>query len=165
MSGTTNKFVLVWALALTAFIIMGLTVPNTFSPGTTISSSEMNENFAAIEAAMDALESPTRRGTILLFARVIGDDAVAGYAPGAYSSLGGLLPVPTDLGTGHYLIPLPGGEDFDIDRHAVVITPLANAPARTYGVTEGLDATVQVRIRDDAGMAVDDDFQIVVFND
>ena len=54
---TANKFLLVWAMGLTALILMGLTIPNTFVPGTTISAAQMNANFDALKTAVDALES------------------------------------------------------------------------------------------------------------
>ena len=57
MRGTANKFLLVWALVLTAFLLMGLVIPNTFTAGTTISSAQMNANFDAVRAAVDALEA------------------------------------------------------------------------------------------------------------
>ena len=52
-----NKFVVVWALALTAVILMGMDIPNRFSSGDVISSAQMNENFEAVKEAVDVLES------------------------------------------------------------------------------------------------------------
>ena len=57
MHGTTNKVLLFWVLVLTAFLLMGLVIPNRFTSGTTISSTEMNANFDAVNAAVDALEA------------------------------------------------------------------------------------------------------------
>ena len=54
---TANKFLLFWALSLTAFLLMGLVIPHAFGPGTTISSAQMNANFDAVKAAVDALEA------------------------------------------------------------------------------------------------------------
>ncbi|MDA1194730.1 MAG: formylglycine-generating enzyme family protein [Planctomycetota bacterium] len=63
---TINKFVLVWALGLTALILMGLTIPHAFAPGTTISSAQMNANFDAVKTAVDALEAQSATNTTQL---------------------------------------------------------------------------------------------------
>lgn len=165
MNSTVNKFVFVWALALTAFLLMGLTIPNTFVGGTTISAAQMNANFAAIDTAVDALESPTRRGTVLLFGRVRGEDLTPTFDTGAFTSTGDPLPAITDVGTGNYRIALPGGEAFSDGGHGVVITPLEFGNERTFTIEEGAGGTIEVNIRDGAGNNVDEDFQIIVFND
>jgi len=56
MQTATNKLVVVWALTLTAFLFMGVTVPHTFVPNTTIRADEVNANFAALKAAVDPLQ-------------------------------------------------------------------------------------------------------------
>lgn len=160
-----NKFVTVWAVCLTAFLIMGLTIPNTFTAGTTISAAEMNANFAAVKTAVDALESPTRRGTVLLFGRVRGELATPDFDTGAYTSDGSPLPAITDLGVGNYTVALPNGEVFDHGNHAVSITPMEFGSSRMFTIEQGAGGTIEVSIWDDAGNRVDEDFQIIVFND
>ena len=63
---TANKVLLFWALGLTAFLLMGLVIPHAFGPGTTISSAQMNANFNAVKAAVDALEAQSTTNTAQL---------------------------------------------------------------------------------------------------
>jgi hypothetical protein len=57
MNTTASKLVLIWALILTGGLVMGMANLNQFSPNTVISSAEVNANFSAVKAAVDALET------------------------------------------------------------------------------------------------------------
>jgi hypothetical protein len=57
MKRMVNSGVLVWALCVTAFITMGVTIPNVFVAGNTISSAQVNANFTAVKTAIDTLEA------------------------------------------------------------------------------------------------------------
>jgi hypothetical protein len=76
MKRFVNSGLMVWALCVTAFLAMGVSVPHVFVAGTTISAQQVNDNFTALDSAVDALESPTRQGTLLLFALVNPDGSV-----------------------------------------------------------------------------------------
>ena len=105
---TVNKFVLVWALGLTALILMGLTIPNTFAPGTTISSAEMNANFDAVKAAVDALEAQSATNTTQL-----GDlSPESGLSPRQiqYARDNGLAASYVEPTTGMRFVLIPPGE-------------------------------------------------------
>lgn len=104
-------------------------------------------------------------GTVLLFGRVRGENSPPVFSTGAYTTSGDPLPPITDIGTGTYLIGLPGGESFSYDRHGVVITPLEFGSERVARIEEGTGGTIHVVISDAAGTEIDEDFQIIVFND
>lgn len=164
---TANKFVLVWALALTAFLVMGMTIPNSFVSGTTISAAQVNANFTAVKTAVDALESPTRRGTVLLAGKVSGSAGT--FATGAYTSSGG-VPVCVRspiAAVGTYDISLPAGEVYDENKHAVFVTPNGSVArfSTVNVVTTSSPFFIRVRIFDSAANLADNDFQIIVFND
>ncbi len=159
-------------LALGIAVASSVVTPNTFVAGTAAIASQVNANFTAHAAAINdndtrvtGLESPTRRGTVLMFGRVLGESLVPDFDTGAYTSDGSPLPAITDLGTGNYLVALPNGEAFDHGNHGVVITPMEFGSARTYTIEQGAGGTIEVHIWDDAGAATDEDFQITVFND
>lgn len=108
MQSTANKFLLVWALALTGLILMGLTIPNTFAPGTTISSAEMNANFDAVKAAVDALEAQSATNTTQL-----GDlSPESGLSPRQiqYARDNGLAAAYVEPTTGMRFVLIPPGE-------------------------------------------------------
>ena len=100
---TVNKFVFVWALALTAFILLGLTIPHTFTAGSTISSAQMNANFDAVKAAVDALEA--RVDAVLI-------SDVGGLSPRQtlYASDQGLEPTYVEPTTGICFVLIPPGD-------------------------------------------------------
>jgi hypothetical protein len=52
-----NRWVGLWALGLTAFLFMGVSIPHTFVAGTSIRAADVNANFAALKTAVDALEA------------------------------------------------------------------------------------------------------------
>jgi hypothetical protein len=164
MSITANKFLFVWALALTAFITMGLTIPHAFVAGTTISSAEMNANFAAIDTAVDALESPTRPGTLLARCRLQG---ATGAHTDSWSSTGGAV-VTTRNGLGDYLFELVG-YNIDYERNLIVVNcvNLGTAFMTTIANGDSIGSPNAIRILtwSAAGAAVDvANIQVAVFN-
>jgi hypothetical protein len=104
-------------------------------------------------------------GTILLFGRVLGEAGTVAWDTGAYTTTGDPLPPITDNGTGEYLIGLPGGETFRHGNHGVVVTPIEYDNARIVRIEQGVGGTIEVNISDARDKNVDEDFQIIVFND
>ena len=150
-----NKFVLVWALALTALMVMGLTVPNTFTSGTAISSAEMNANFAAINAAVTALENEA--GRIRGFALVEDDGTIST----SWMANGGTPTLTNHSGTGLYDINFPGE---DITTNGTNRCILANVrwTSAGYVAVSGNEPDARIRIFDESGALVDRDFWIMI---
>lgn len=162
MNGTVNKFVFVWALALTAFIVMGLTIPNNFTAGTTISSAEMNANFAAVKTAVDALEAvalPTSQGTVLGYVFVNG---ATGAATNPFMKTGG-VPTTNRTGVGAYTVAWPGENVLFNDTPVFVLPSTSNRSASFNSV--GAGAMTTVTIRDLANAAADSSFWIMILQD
>lgn len=148
-----NKFVAVWALALTAFLVMGLTVPNSFTAGNTISSAEMNANFAAVKAAVDAFEA---QRTVVGSARVFSSGGVAdGYMAN------GNTPMIMHPTTGVYVITWPG-DPFDFSARTALVELVA-VPGSTSINSSGGDLIVSTY--NAAGVLADAQFRVVIFND
>jgi hypothetical protein len=57
-----KNLVIGFALGSFGLVALAVTIPNTFSSGTVISSSQVNANFAALKAAVDALEGKPQIG-------------------------------------------------------------------------------------------------------
>lgn len=128
MNANGSKFVMGWALAVTAFLVMGVTIPNSFTAGTSISSSQVNANFAALKTAVDALEAtaaalPTTKGSIRGYVMFNGG---TGAVVNSFMTTGG---VPTVLrtGAGRYTITWPGESIFFTD-DPTTITCLGSPP-------------------------------------
>ena len=177
----------VWALVATAFVLMGVTIPHTFSAGDVISASEMNENFAALKQAVDTLEgsvetlgrdlasaqaeiaslradvnmlrSPLRIGSPLAFALIGADGTIAAQ----WTSTGNPLSVDKPLGTtGVYNITLPDRIAFEVDGHAVTLTPTDDGRQPIIMQDRG---NLSVLHHDADGAPVDSTFQVLIFND
>jgi formylglycine-generating enzyme required for sulfatase activity len=105
---TANKFLLVWALGLTALLLMGLTIPHAFTPGSTISSAEMNANFVAVKAAVDALEAQSTANT----SQIAGLSPESGLSPRQiqYARDHGLPAVYVEPTTGMRFVLIAPGE-------------------------------------------------------
>ncbi len=57
------------------------------------------------------------------------------------------------------------GETFDHGNLGVVVTPMEYGNARIARIEQGSGGTIEVNISDASGTNVDEDFQIIVFND
>lgn len=151
-----NKFVLVWALALTAFLAMGVTIPNTFVGGTTISSAQMNANFAAVKAAVDVLETQNASpGTCVGWLW----STAAGSITSSWMANGG-TPVMTKGPAGAYDIDWPG-ESVNITNRPVIAVRTNSIGEIRIGSSSG---TLQVRTADSSGAAADNQFAVFIFN-
>ena len=160
MEKHANKFLVVWALALTAFVLMGVSIPHTFMPGTTISSSEVNANFQALASAVTALESRgASRGTIVGLAHVRADGTVEA---GSWMASGSMPTATHVAGTGRYVITFPG-ENVRIDNRGIFASTTGTGSGWTSVASNAGDAVVYTY--DNLGMAADDDFWVMILND
>lgn len=112
MKGAWPWLVAAGAVFVPATVLGALTIPNSFTAGTPIKASEMNENFAAIKEAVDKKQEAPARG---VYTTSFGGQT--GYAAincstnctvfSSYNSSGGNTSV-TRHGTGHYTVSFAG---------------------------------------------------------
>jgi hypothetical protein len=161
MKRMVNSGVLVWALCVTAFLVMGVGIPNVFVAGNTISSAQVNANFTAFKTAVDALElktAATTRGNILGYAFVS-----AGGVLGNFFSATGGVPIVVHPAAGRYEITWPG-ENVLFDETARFIQ-LINTDRVVGSSSVGGGAQLTVNIRNTGGVAVDEDFWVLLIQD
>ena len=161
MEKHVNKFLAVWALALTAFVLMGVSIPHTFQPGTTINSGEVNANFMALRDAVTALEGRSAsRGNIVGLAHVRADGTIEA---GSWMASGSTPTLVTHvLASGRYVIGFPG-ENVSINTRTI----LANTTGMGSGwASVGSNAgNAVVYTYDTLGNAADDAFWVMILND
>lgn len=161
MSPRVQSGLLVWALCVTAFILMGVVIPNTFVSGTTISATQVNANFAALDTAVDTLEAwqagmATAQGYPRAYVYVRSNGGVSNQ----WMSTGGTVTV-TRTAVGSYEITFPGEPIlFNVD--PVQVTCVQNV---RFAHTASGGGNLQVHTYDAAGLATDADFWVVLFND
>jgi len=103
-------------ILLSAAVGWAVTIPNTFTPGTTISSEQMNANFTALKTAVDALESkvnavgsnailPSRDGVSGYV--LVGEDGNKVGNSSSFSSVGGAI-TSSRVALGSYRVTFAG---------------------------------------------------------
>jgi hypothetical protein len=165
------------ALGLLGVYALAVSIPNIFAGGDVISAAKMNENFAAMKTAVDALEAKvttletktaalesfrtglaTAKGSIRAFAVVNGFPAV-GSIQNQFTSVGAAITF-SRTGVGRYRLTIPG-EDIFIQSDPVVLTAISDSVCGYSSVSGDL----LVECRNLAGTDVDTVFIAVVFND
>ncbi len=161
---------LVVPIAVLGFAVVyasSVTIPNTFTAGTPAVAAQVNANFAAVKTAVDdndtritALESaagPTSQGQVRGYVFFSG----AGAVGNSFMTTGG-TPTVTRTAVGDYTITWPG-EAFLFSSDPTAITLLATVGSAN-GNSVGGDQLI--RVRDDAGVAVDPNTVcVVIYND
>lgn len=158
MEKHVNKFVTVWALALTAFLVMGLTIPNSFTAGSTISSADMNANFAAVKAAVDALEAQSASaGNIRGFAYINADGTVA-----TSWQANGMTPTVAHVAASNvYDVTFPG-EAVSTDSTNRCVLANVRWTSAGYVVVSGLAPAARLRVFDGSGAGVERDLWVMI---
>ena len=160
-----NKFVAVWALALTAFLLMGMRIPYSFTPGSTISSAEMNANFDAVKDAIDLLEKDVAdlRVRSRFPGRVVGMARVTwgGYLVKSWME-NGETPIVTHWDTGEYMINWPG-EDVNLNKRVMFATTVGYNTGYTNVRTAGNVRQVFTYNKD--GELFNQDFWVILLSE
>ena len=165
------------ALGLLGVYALAANIPNIFASGDVISAAKMNENFAAMRTAVDALEAKvatletktaslesfrtglaSAKGSMRAFAVVNGISTV-NLIRNQFTSDGATITY-SRTGVGRYRLTIPG-EDIFIQSDPVVLTAVSDAVCGYNSVSGDL----LVECRNLAGADVDTVFIAVVFND
>ena len=162
MNPRVQSGLFVWALCVTAFILMGVTIPNTFIAGNIISSAEVNANFAALDTAVDALETwqaglATAQGQPRAYVYVQGN---TGDIQSQWMSTGGTITV-TRTNTGRYTITFPG-EPVLFYEDPVQVTCAQTARFARTGSSNRAASTDAAKL---GTTYADSDFWVILFND
>lgn len=170
----TKSFVLGASVALLGLGVYGVavTIPNTFTSGSTISSAQMNANFAALKAAVDALEAKQnlvgKRG--LYGYAWVNDASSATSTPDAsyrFNSSGGAISV-TRSSAGTYVVTFAGLGRNEAGGHVQVTSYGSGANYCKVGSWSSAagaannDFAVNVRCYTSAGVLSDSQFDIQV---
>ena len=136
---------------------MGLVIPNpAFAPGTPISSAEMNANFAAIDAAVDALEADVAAlqnspGRIVGMVRIDGNGPTS--VTRSWMANGNTPTVTHTLGSGLYEITWPGESiSTNLPTRAVLASVLFT---NYYCNVSASGSSCRVRVYDQTGTLAD----------
>ncbi|WP_457632674.1 hypothetical protein [Oceanithermus desulfurans] len=147
---------------------LAVTIPNSFSSGEVVSASKMNQNFQALKAAVDQLESkvatleanwaglPTRQG----FPRAYVGVRVDGVIYDQFSTTGSAISV-NRLSSGRYLISF-GDENVYIANDPALVVPTTLDRVCKYG---SATPKMLVECQDLSGAYADSGFWVVLFND
>ena len=155
---TTNKMITCWALVLTAFVLVGMTTPHAFAPGTTILSSEVNANFQAIETAVTALEDRLNApGNIVGMARVIGNGTLAR----SWMANGGTV-TSVRTGVGTYEVTFPG-ESVSANTRPIFAAVVGSGSG--WATVSSSGGAVRIYTYNTAGAAADDAFWVMIPGD
>lgn len=129
-------------------VAYAVTLPNTFTSGTAISSSQMNANFSALKVAVDALENVTR---------TVAYPALEFRGPGVDLGIPANFYSQSVTGTGNFLtapLHLPVGAKLTEVKCTVGSPDLTNANLRIYQSSTGV-ACSSPTIANNGGAAVE----------